>query len=142
MRSSALEVATAADTGGAGWPAAARSVEQAVHRPTAGAVVGPVGYDRLLGGFAEPHGAQRLMHGRADGVSGQVAFGYWGTSVVERVSGWIRFRAPSRSAMPSRSKIAAAAIHPATMRAVRRAWRRQLVPARGYCIGHDPIVVD
>ncbi|CKS00080.1 Uncharacterised protein [Mycobacterium tuberculosis] len=118
-------------------------VEQAVHRPTAGAVVGPVGYDRLLGGFAEPHGAQRLMHGRADDVSGQVAFGYWGTDVVERVSeaGYDSARRVGQRAVQIED-------HQLRRFTRRRcapcggAWRRRAIgPARGR-VGHDPIVVD
>ena len=84
---SALEVATASRT-----PAARRSsssagmpVEQAVHRPAAGGVVGPVGGDRLVGVLAEAHLAQRVMHRRTDDQAGQVAVGHRGADLAQRV---------------------------------------------------------
>ncbi len=62
------------------------AVEQAVHRPAAAGVVGPVGGDRRVGEVAEPHALQRVVHRRPDDPAGQVAVGNLGAHVAERVA--------------------------------------------------------
>ncbi len=62
------------------------AVEQAVHRPAAGGVVGAVGGDRGVGVFAQPHGLERVMHRRSNDLAGQVALGHGGADFAERVA--------------------------------------------------------
>ena len=61
-------------------------VEQAVHRPAAGGVVGPVGGDRRVGPLAEPHRPQRVVHRRSDDQARQVAVGHVGADLAQRMA--------------------------------------------------------
>ena len=61
------------------------AIEQAVHRPAAGRVVGAVGGDRCVGVF-EAHRRQRVVHRRADEPACQVAVGNLGTDLAEGVA--------------------------------------------------------
>ena len=76
-----------AHTGGAQVGQQSRdAVEEAVHRPAAGGVVGAVGGDRRVGVLAESHLAQRVVHRRADDAAGQVTVGNVGADLTEGVA--------------------------------------------------------
>ena len=60
-------------------------VEQGVHRPAPGAVLGAKGRDRRVDVLAELHRAKGVVHRRPDDLGGQVALGYRRADVAERV---------------------------------------------------------
>ena len=64
----------------------ANPVEEAVHRPAPGGVVGTVGRDRGIGVLAQPHRDKGVVHRRADDPAGQVALGHGSANLAERVS--------------------------------------------------------
>jgi histidinol-phosphate aminotransferase len=61
------------------------AVEEPVHCPAPGGVVGSIGGDRGIGVLAEAHFAQRVMHRRPDDAACQITLGRHGPDLAECV---------------------------------------------------------
>ena len=89
------------------------ALEDAVHRPATGRVVGAIGGDRLVGPIAEPHGLQREVHRWPDDAAREVAVGNRAPrSRPEHDGSSTRSPSAESVSVPSRSKITSWALTP------------------------------
>ena len=114
-------------------------VEQGVHRPAPGAVLGAEGRDRRVGVLAEFQRAKRVVHRRPDDLGGQVALGYRGTDMAERVqeAGDDPFGGVGEGAV----EIEDHQLRGAARRRCCAGVRMRIGPGR-HRVSHDPIVSD